>query len=263
MRAADADKPALVGVEAEAMRKAAARQGKRPPRPKFSVEKENGKPAFGFPHSDMILGARWVGDVVATTSHDFMVRAISDLDWSGRERDTPRAHSAAGINALLAIVAAIEPENELEAALAIQMAGTHSLAAEMLGRARQTDRADHIQLYGSLAVKLQRTFTTQIEALAKLRNAGKQTVEVVHVHKQVYVGPGGQAIVGDVHNSPGGGGGDTAIAHQPHALSFAPGAPVPQVRSEDTGGLAMQVASDPREVAMSNAWGSQSRRAAG
>lgn len=97
----------------------------------------------------------------------------------------------------LAIVAAVAPTNELEAALGVQMAGSHELVMDMLCRARRSDRVDHMSLYGGLAVKLQRTFAAQIEALAKLRNAGKQIVEVNHVH--TYVGEGGQAIVGNVH----------------------------------------------------------------
>ena len=45
-------------------------------------------------------------------------------------------------------------------------------------------------------MKLLRTFTVQIEALAKLKRGGEQTVRVEHVH--VY--PGGQAIVGAISN---------------------------------------------------------------
>jgi hypothetical protein len=47
-------------------------------------------------------------------------------------------------------------------------------------------------------LRLNRTFTTQIEALASLRRGGRQKMTVKHVH--VY--PGGQAIVGDVTHTP-------------------------------------------------------------
>ena len=47
---------------------------------------------------------------------------------------------------------------------------------------------------GALATKLLRTYTMQMEVLAKLKRGGEQTVRVEHVH--VY--PGGQAIVGAV-----------------------------------------------------------------
>jgi hypothetical protein len=42
--------------------------------------------------------------------------------------------------------------------------------------------------------RLQRAFTTQMDALSNLRRGGRQKVVVEHVH----VHPGGQAIVGDV-----------------------------------------------------------------
>ena len=45
-----------------------------------------------------------------------------------------------------------------------------------------------------MAVKLMRTYTAQIEALAKLQRGGEQVVKVVHVH------PGGQAVVGNVRH---------------------------------------------------------------
>ena len=56
-------------------------------------------------------------------------------------------------------------------------------------------------IFTSIATKLQRTFTMQIEALAKLRGKGEQVVRVEHVT----VHPGAQAIVGDVHHHAGGG----------------------------------------------------------
>jgi len=53
------------------------------------------------------------------------------------------------------------------------------------------------------ASKLLRTYTAQVEALAKIRRKGEQKVRVEHVH----VHCGGQAIVGSISHSPGAGGG--------------------------------------------------------
>jgi hypothetical protein len=66
---------------------------------------------------------------------------------------------------------------EAEGALAVQMAQVHALTADLLGRARQTDRTDHVALYGNLAVKLARTFAMQAEALHRIRG-GLHTKEV-------------------------------------------------------------------------------------
>ena len=70
-----------------------------------------------------------------------------------------------------------------------------------------------MQECGNLAVKLLRTYTAQIEALAKLRRGGEQTVrvELVHVHS------GGQAIVGAVTHQSRQGEGMQENDNQPHA----------------------------------------------
>lgn len=134
-------------------------------------------------------------------------------------------------------VRGVAPENEVEAALAVEMYAIHSATMELSRRAASADTLDKWEAYSAMTVKMARTFTAQVEALAKLRSRGKQEVTVVHVHKHVYVAPGGQAIVGDVHQSrPGGtGGGDhlesggqsDAFGAAAACLSFAPGVPMP------------------------------------
>ena len=89
----------------------------------------------------------------------------------------------------------IQPRNEMEGMLAVQMIGCHNLAMAMLRRATKTDRVDWLATYGSLAAKLLRTFTMQTEALARLRGqTGQQTVRVEHVTVEA----GAQAVVGAV-----------------------------------------------------------------
>jgi hypothetical protein len=130
------------------------------------------------------------------------------------------------MNAALAAIDGTRPENEMAAMLASQMAATHSLAMEMLGRARWAQTVEHLQAHGALATKLLRTFTAQTEALAKIKRGGEQTVRVEHVH--VY--HGGQAIVGSVSNRKVEGGGVDEKENQAHgtldprALTAATGA---------------------------------------
>jgi len=103
------------------------------------------------------------------------------------------------VNAVLAVLDGAKPESEIEAMLVMQMAITHALAmktASTLCRAETIPQQDSASLALS---RLTRTFTTQVEALAKLRRDGAQKVTVEHVH--VY--PGGQAIVGNVNQIPG------------------------------------------------------------
>ena len=102
---------------------------------------------------------------------------------------------AAQCNTFAALVTGIQPRTELEGLLAVQMIGCHNLAMSTLRRATRTDRVDFLAMYGNLSATLLRTFTAQLEALARLRGQTiKQTVRVEHVH----VEPGGQAVVGAV-----------------------------------------------------------------
>ena len=193
---------------------------------------------IGPPHTDDLGWVAHMHQTFGTGSHDFMSRGIGALRYTGMDRGTQNGAEGAeaSINAGLAIMAAVAPENEMEAALGLQMAGCHTLAIEMLGRARHTDRTDHIQLYGAMAVKLQRTFAAQLETLAKIRTKGKQVVEVIHIHKHIHAAPGSQVVVGDIHHEGGGGGADDGNSNQSHAqpltLAYAPGVPMRRAHSK-------------------------------
>jgi len=63
----------------------------------------------------------------------------------------------------------------------------------------QTEKG--IEMNVSRATRLMRTFTSQVEALQKYRNKGKQTIQVQHVNVQ----SGGQAIVGAIQGGGGNG----------------------------------------------------------
>lgn len=125
-------------------------------------------------------------------------------------------------NAALAAIAAAQPKNEIEAMLASQMAATHALVMDLMGRTKRAQYQPQFEMAGNMAVKLMGTFTAQTEALAKLRRGGEQTVRVEHVH----VHPGGQAVVGTVATGVGGGRENGGRAHAPEALGNASGAPV-------------------------------------
>jgi hypothetical protein len=166
----------------------------------FAVALEQGDKGIEvkFPHNNATGGVAHLTDTFGTASQDFAYDALGTLAAtlrdSGKALPTPSA-----LNAALALVDGLQPANELESMLAVQMAATHSLAMALVTRTRQTDGLQQMEAQGGLAVKLLRTFTLQAETLAKLRRGGGQTVRVEHVH----VHAGGQAIVGNV--TPGGG----------------------------------------------------------
>jgi hypothetical protein len=75
--------------------------------------------------------------------------------------------SQTSVNAVLALIEAAEPRNEMEAGLAIQMACTHAVAMAILSRAGGAYGGDrHVATMASAGARLLNAFTAQIEAIA-------------------------------------------------------------------------------------------------
>ncbi len=106
-------------------------------------------------------------------------------------------------NAALAAFTELQPNDPAEAMLISQMIAVHNMVMEMARRVSNSDlTVELITMYVNFVTKLMRTSTTQMEALSKYRNKGKQQITVKHQH--VNVNDGGQAIVGDVTQGGGG-----------------------------------------------------------
>jgi hypothetical protein len=180
----------------------ASRGNANPRAPRFAVKAQNddGRLAISPSHSDFESFSAQRLNAFGTSSDDFANNAFGRLAAIMRRKGA-RLPTQEEINAGLAAVDGLQPRDEIEAMLAIQMVATHETAMEMLTRAKQAEFMPQLQECGTLAVKLLRTYTAQVEALARLRRGGEQKVVVQHV----YVNEGGQAIVGNV-NQPGGGG---------------------------------------------------------
>jgi hypothetical protein len=167
----------------------------RPTRAQYD-EEPDGSGAFHLKarHNDENGHSVLVTETFGTTSGDFVGSALLQLAGITARNKKP---SVEGLNASLALVGAIAPENELEAALASQMAATHELSMEMLRRTKVTDSREAMREYGNMATKLTRTFTTQMKALSDWRRGGEQVVRHVHVNE------GGQAVVAETINIGG------------------------------------------------------------
>jgi hypothetical protein len=99
----------------------------------------------------------------------------------------------------LALIEGARPKNEVEAALAIQMACTHAVTMALLDRLGggiATDR--NLAIKAAAIAKLLRAFATHAETLRRLKNGNGQVVRVEHVH----VNEGGQAVIGNVSTPP-------------------------------------------------------------
>jgi hypothetical protein len=93
------------------------------------------------------------------------------------------------------MIEAAAPKDEIEGALAVQMACTHTTAMSVLAKldvAFATER--RVASFGSAAACLTRAYATQVEVLRRLRHGGYQYVRVEHIH----INEGGQAVIGNV-----------------------------------------------------------------
>jgi hypothetical protein len=183
-------------TEKQEIAAATARHRERPPRVAINVRQPENAAVKIFPtHSD---GQGWdarLKDALGTTSPAFLDTELLRLLNVFCDRAGETADEGA-VNAVLAVVDGLKPQNEIEAMLAVQMAVTHALAMKFSARlysgALETiPQQDSVSLTLS---RLQRAFTTQMDSLSNMRRGGRQKVVVEHVH--VY--PGGQAIVGNV-----------------------------------------------------------------
>jgi len=119
--------------------------------------------------------------------------------------------SEIAVNGALAMIEAAAPKDEIEGALAVQMACTHTAAMAVLARlggGHGTER--RVAALGSVAARLLRAYSIQVEVLRRLRHGGHQYVRVEHVH----INDGGQAVIGNVKPATSG-----AVGSPEHSVS--------------------------------------------
>jgi len=164
--------------------------------PRMKVTNKNGNTKLSPDHPEGALAQTLLMEAVGTSNPDFLegiLRQLANAAIQGRDVDER------DLNFMLAVVAGIEPRDQIEGMLAAQMAAIHMATMTF---ARQLAHVDNLPRQDSAERafnKLARTFTTQMEALNRYRSKGQQKMTVEHVH----VHDGGQAIVGSVQ---GGGG---------------------------------------------------------
>ena len=107
--------------------------------------------------------------------------------------------SDTSVNAVLAFIEGAEPKNEVEAALAIQMACTHAVLMALLSRAGGAYGGNRqVAMMAAAAARLLNAFTAQVEILRRLRSGGTQVIRI----ERVEVKEGGQAVIGNLKAVP-------------------------------------------------------------
>src|SRR3954466_12516279 len=137
-------------------------------------------------------------NALGTRSSAFVAASLQQLIAAARLPNSGISELA--VNA--SFIEGAKPRDEIESALVIQMACTHSAAMAVLNRLGGASGDRSVAAMASAAARLLRTYASQVEALRRLRNGGSQTLRVEHVH----VNEGGQAIIGTVRTGVGGDG---------------------------------------------------------
>jgi hypothetical protein len=147
--------------------------------------------SFGSPDLNDDIWRSQLKAAFGTVSDAFVEVSLHQLHQAARLPGDGASELA--INAAIAMVTAAKPLNEIEAALALQMACTHMVAMSVMSRIGGAGGGPHrLPHLASATAKLIRAFATTVETLRRQRSGGDQHIRVEHVH----VHDGGQAIVG-------------------------------------------------------------------
>jgi len=155
-------------------------------------------------------------------------------------------------NAALSFIESMEPQNQAEALLLVQMYVTHDAAIRALSQLGSAEWVPTAQTFGNLATKLLRTSQGQMETLAKMKRGGEQVVRHIHVDNR-----GGQAVIAENLNTGGGKNGKND--NQSHATGTAEISAA--MLGSDAFGNGVPIPSREGEAALQNARRNQPRSA--
>ena len=208
-----AKRPPPNEIERAEIKRARKRTKARAPRIAMHVEKRGTKARRVYPSHCDEDGHRYrLADVFGTRSMQFVSAMLKGVgtateDHSASNDYGPGSPDQLAFNAALAVIDGVRPKDEIEAMLAAHMALTNIALLELVARTRgaiaghlyQGNGIQRLDVLGNLTTKFMRTYTMQVEALARKRRRGEQIVTVKHVH----VHAGGQAVVGNVTHRGG------------------------------------------------------------
>jgi hypothetical protein len=166
------------------------------------VKGESGKVSIAIEYPDGQLRAVKMSEAFGTADHDLSNYLLAQVAGTFEGTVSSDSHDTkavvAATNMAMAILNGIQPQDEFEGMLAIQMIGVHNVAMAAIRRGMLKDQTFvGIQANADRATKMLRTFAVQMEALKKYRTGGQPKTIVGNVN----VNEGGQAIVGTVNQS--------------------------------------------------------------
>ncbi|MGL3210953.1 hypothetical protein [Bradyrhizobium sp. BR 1433] len=118
---------------------------------------------------------------LGTASSEFVNQTLFQLQTAARLPSSGISEIA--VNAAQGMIESAKPKDELEAALVIQMACTHTAAMAILSRLGGAHGGDrHVAMMAGAASKMLKSFAVQVEAFRRMRAGGSQYMRIEHVH---------------------------------------------------------------------------------
>jgi hypothetical protein len=208
-----AKRPLPNPVERAEIEKARKRTKARAPSIAMNIEDRGTAGRALYPdHSDEEGHRYRLADTFGTRSMEFVHAMLNGLGNATANHSldsdfSPAPANQVEFNAALAVIAGVQPKDEIEAILAAHMALANIALLDLFARTRgsiaghryEGDGIKRLDVLGNLTNKFMRTYTMQVETLSRKRRKGEQTIKVKHVH--VYAG--GQAVVGNVSHRGG------------------------------------------------------------
>jgi hypothetical protein len=173
-------------IEAVAAKSVARADG-----PPMKLKMVDGVLQISFTHADTDLAQILMMADLGTCDPNFWAGIQNQVAAIGSQGQTINEVNS---NFLLSVVRGVQPRDELESMLAVQMGAIHQATMMMARRLNHVDNIAQQDAAERALNKLARTYATQMEALKGYRTGGQQKVTVEHVT----VNAGGQAIVGAV-----------------------------------------------------------------
>ena len=185
--------------------------------PRIKVVRTGDGAAILPDHPDEFVGQVLLMQALGTTDPRFangLMRQLADVGSQGTQIDERET------NFLLSIVVGGKPKDQFEAILMAQMAAINNAFIATARYLAHAETLPQLDCYERALNKLARTYATQLETLKRYRAGGEQTVNVS-------VSEGGQAIVGNVMQTPRKNAPEKPATASPLELPDARTAPMP------------------------------------
>jgi hypothetical protein len=164
---------------------------------RIKVSNEKKGTVISLDHPDVLIGTALLAEALGTVDGDFVKGLLTQLGNATSQDQRP---NESAINFLLSVIKGAKPKDQFEAMLAAQMAAIHTAFMTFTRRLANVETIEQRDSAERALNRLARTYAMQMEALKRYRTGGEQKVTVHHVS----VNEGGQAIVGNVNQTPRG-----------------------------------------------------------